>query len=266
MVDDVLVDDALLEASCRQVLSDAFAPETSAVRRPAPCSRREAPGGPPANSTDPYRTRPGASTPAGTSTPTPGGDDPGRGGVLRDIEVEDLPSPVADHEPGIEQPEPRGGHDEEVHRRDVVSVIPKERAPSLTLIAVGRSRWEIPGYCGEPHEDPELLEFCSNLPGSPAVLVRESPNECPYLGWDRRSTRSGLRDRSPVRPESLAMPSGHSVRLDDDEDALPSGPGPRQSLSGHRRSAWAPAKAHPPRRAWRSGPPPRQQPAQTSRP
>jgi hypothetical protein len=52
----------------------------------------------------------------------------------------------------------------------------------LTLVAVGISLREIPGYGGKAHEDPELLELGSNLPGSPAVLVCESPNERLYLG------------------------------------------------------------------------------------
>jgi hypothetical protein len=71
-------------------------------------------------------------------------------------------------------------------------MIPKERAPALTLISVGISLWEISRDRGEANEDPELLEFTPHLPGSPAVLIRESTNERPHLGWNRRPTRSGL--------------------------------------------------------------------------
>jgi len=142
--------------------------------------------------------------------------------------MEDLTSAVANREPGIEQPEAHGGHDEEVHRRDVVSVIPKERVPSLALIAVGIPFREVSRDRGNPKEDPELLELGVDLSSAPAVLIRKSADQRLHLSWNRRSTRSGLRDRAPVEPESLAMPSGHNVGLDDDEDFFPSRPSPRQ--------------------------------------
>jgi hypothetical protein len=106
-------------------------------------------------------------------------------------------------------------------------MIPKERAPALTLISVGISLWEISRDRGEANEDPELLEFALNLSGSPAVLVGESLNERSYLSRDRGPTRSGLRDRAPLESESLAMPSGHSVGLNDDQDLFPPRPDPR---------------------------------------
>ena len=148
--------------------------------------------------------------------------------MLGDSEVQDLALLVPDYEPGVEQPKSRRRHDEEVHRCDVVPVIPNERAPALALIAVWFSFWEISSDRGNPNEDPELLELRLNLPGAPAVLVGESLNECSHLGRNRRPTRAGLRDRAPVEPESSAMPSGHGVGLDDDDDVLPSRPDPRQ--------------------------------------
>ena len=110
--------------------------------------------------------------------------------MLRDTEVDVFSSSVADHGPGIEQPKSRRGHDEKVHRRDVVSVIPKEPAPSSALIAVGFSFWEISSDRGNPNEDPELLEFGVNLSGAPAILVREPPNECSHFSRNRGPTRS----------------------------------------------------------------------------
>jgi hypothetical protein len=110
--------------------------------------------------------------------------------MLRDAEVEDLPSPMADHEPGMEQPESRGGYDEKVHGGDVVSVIPNERVPSLTLIAVGMPFREVSSDRGNPNEDPELLEFGVNLSSAPAILFREPPNECLHFSRNRGPTRS----------------------------------------------------------------------------
>jgi len=105
---------------------------------------------------------------------------------------------VADHEPGIQKPETRCGHDKEVHRRDLVSVIPKERVPSLALKTVGIPFREVSSDRGTADEDSELLEFGLNLTSAPVVLVGESPNECSHLGRNQGPTRSGLGDRAPV--------------------------------------------------------------------
>lgn len=110
--------------------------------------------------------------------------------MLRDAEVEGLPSPMADHEPGIEEPESRGGHDEKFHGGDIVSVLPNERVPSLALIAVEIPFREVSSDRGNPNEDPELLEFGVNLSGAPAILVREPPNECSHFSRNRGPTRS----------------------------------------------------------------------------
>ena len=51
--------------------------------------------------------------------------------------VNDLPSSVTDHEPGVQQAEPDGGEDDEVHRGDAVFVVSEKRLPSLALTVVG---------------------------------------------------------------------------------------------------------------------------------
>ena len=76
--------------------------------------------------------------------------------MLGDTEVNHLSISVGDHEPGVQQSEPDRGNDQEVHRRAVVSVIPKEGAPSLTLIAVGTSHWEISGHGERPTKIPSF--------------------------------------------------------------------------------------------------------------
>ena len=54
---------------------------------------------------------------------------PESGGVGRDIEMDDPPSPVTDHEPHIEKSIRNSGHHEEVHSRDCAPMIFKKRAP-----------------------------------------------------------------------------------------------------------------------------------------
>ena len=45
-------------------------------------------------------------------------------------------SSVADHKPGVQQSEPNGGDDQEVHRGDAVPVIAKKGLPALALIVI----------------------------------------------------------------------------------------------------------------------------------
>ncbi|MBW2498571.1 MAG: hypothetical protein JRF61_14950 [Deltaproteobacteria bacterium] len=124
--------------------------------------------------------------------------------------------------------EPNGGDPDEVHRGDAVPVIEKKRLPSLPLIVVGISLREISRDGGKADPKAELLEFRLDLSGSPTVLIGESTNEGLYLDGDRRSSRTGPRNESPVQPESLAVPADDCVRLDDDQGLPPSRPDPRQ--------------------------------------
>jgi len=117
--------------------------------------------------------------------------------------------------------EPNGGDHDEVYRGDAVPVIAKERLPSLALIVVGISLREISRDGGEANRDPELLEFRTNLSGTPAILVRESTNEGLNLWRDWRASGPRPRDGSPVEPITLAMPANDRVRLDDDEILFP---------------------------------------------
>jgi hypothetical protein len=61
---------------------------------------------------------------------------PGRCRMGGHAKVDDFPSSVADHEPGVQQAEPNSGDDDEVHRGDAVFVIAKKRLPALPLVVV----------------------------------------------------------------------------------------------------------------------------------
>jgi hypothetical protein len=123
---------------------------------------------------------------------------------------------------------PNSGDDQEVHRCDAVSVIVKKRLPSLALIVVRISLREISRDSREADRDPKFFEFSPDLSGAPAVLACESTNEGLHLSWNRRPSGSAFRDRSPVQPESLAMPADDSVGLNDEQDLFPFRPAPRQ--------------------------------------
>ena len=126
---------------------------------------------------------------------------------------------MTDHEPGMQQTKLNGRDHQEVHRGDAMLVIAKKRLPALALFVVRVSLREIPRDGGEANRDPELLEFRTDLSGTPAILVRESTNEGLNLWRDSRASGPRPRDGSPVEPITLAMPANDRVRLDDDEIA-----------------------------------------------
>ncbi len=145
-----------------------------------------------------------------------------------DAEVDDLSSSVTDHKPGVQQSEPNGGDEQEVHRGDAVAVIAEECPPPLAMTMVRISFRESSRDSRKADRDPKLREFSPDLSGAPAVLVCESTNEGLHLSWNRRSSGSALRDRSPIQPEALSMPPDHSFGLNDDQDLFPSRPDLRQ--------------------------------------
>ena len=56
---------------------------------------------------------------------------PGGGGVLGDVEVDDPPAVVGEHDEDEEDAEASGGHGEEVDRDQVADVVGEERPPGL---------------------------------------------------------------------------------------------------------------------------------------
>jgi hypothetical protein len=58
-------------------------------------------------------------------------DDPLTGGMFRDIEVQDPPPTVANHEEAIEQPKGHRRYGEEVHRRNRFAMVLEKGQPAL---------------------------------------------------------------------------------------------------------------------------------------
>ena len=56
---------------------------------------------------------------------------PGGGGMLGDVEVDDAPPMVSEHDEDEEDAPPRSGHGEEVDRDQVADMVGEERAPGL---------------------------------------------------------------------------------------------------------------------------------------
>lgn len=64
-------------------------------------------------------------------------DHPAGRGMSGYVEMKDSPSTVVDGEPDVEEVEPDGGHDEEVHAGNHLPVVPKEGHPPPVRILAG---------------------------------------------------------------------------------------------------------------------------------
>ena len=106
--------------------------------------------------------------------------------------MENFPSSMTDHKPGIQQTKLNGGDHQEVHRRDAMLMIAKKRLPALALVVVRVSLREIPRDGGEADPESELFEFCLDLSSPPSALIGESSDEGLYLNGNRRSPRTAL--------------------------------------------------------------------------
>ncbi len=73
-------------------------------------------------------------------------DDPGREGMLGDIEMKNASPSVLDSEPDIEDAEGGRGYSEEVHGRDGAAVVAQEREPALECAWRRSSSRKTPGY------------------------------------------------------------------------------------------------------------------------
>lgn len=91
-------------------------------------------------------------------------DDPGRCGILGDMEVKEFPSSMVDHEPDVDQLEADRRDHEEVHPDNQILVVPQERHPALVLTCSGLGFRQIARDRGETHPDFELRKLGLYLP------------------------------------------------------------------------------------------------------
>ncbi len=149
--------------------------------------------------------------------------------------MDDPPPLMVNYEPNRQQTKSHDRDDEEVHRRDSVLVIVQESDPALLLASIGCSLWVITRDGCETDFEAELLEFTVNLSSTPAILVRQSTNECLQLAGDRRSPGPRLRDGPPIEAEPLAVLANHCFRFDEDDGVFPARPEP-ESITQNARS------------------------------
>jgi hypothetical protein len=154
-------------------------------------------------------------------------DDPRACRMLCDIEVQDTPTVVTDHEKAIERAEGNGRNSEEVHRGNRFPVITEKGKPARGRLRISRrpfhptrdrslrdieteheklamNAWRSPRWVLNDHSEDQFLNF---------LRCRSSPDGPPDPG-----------DQLPVQPESCPMPTHHCFGRDHNEGLLPSGP------------------------------------------
>src|SRR2546427_2140829 len=115
---------------------------------------------------------------------------PGSSGILGDVEVEDAPAIMCEHDKGEQDPQPHSGNDEEINGDQVADVISQERAPGLR----GRcaALREEPGDGAFGHVDAEFQELTMDSRGTPEGIGRgHLYDKSRDLGVDPRAARVG---------------------------------------------------------------------------
>ena len=149
---------------------------------------------------------------------------PGGGGMLGDVEVDDPPAVVSEHDEDEEDAEAGGGHGEEVDRDQVADMVGEERPPGLRGLGTTLRHEAGDGALGDV--DAELEELSVDARCAPQGIRRgHLPDQGGDLGIDAR-TASGrpTRKLGPVLAEASALPSQDGVGRDDDQSLPPAGP------------------------------------------
>ncbi len=154
-------------------------------------------------------------------------NDPGWRWVFRHVEMQELAAPVRNNKLRVEQLEANCGNDQEIHRGADISMVPKERHPSLTLSLVAFSLRQVTRYGRQAHGESQFLELRLDSPRRPGIFAGKPADQVPDRLGNPRPSGSALRDRTPdrtpVASESFAMPSDCGLGLGDDETGFPSG-------------------------------------------
>src|SRR6267143_2129594 len=149
---------------------------------------------------------------------------PGSGGMLGDIEMEDAPAVVGEHDEDEQNAQARGGNGEEIDRDEVPDVIGQERAPRLRRR--GAAFREQAGDGALSDVDAELEELTMDSRGAPeGIGGGHSCDKGGELGVDGRATPGGpAGELGPVLAEAPPRPSQDGGGGNDHEGVPPPGP------------------------------------------
>jgi hypothetical protein len=144
-----------------------------------------------------------------------------------DVDVQDAPPIMADHEKAVKHAERNRWRGEEVHRGNRFPLVSKEGEPTFGRVGISRR----PAH---PARDRSLGEIKTErekfpvYPGrSPGWILGNYPEDH-ISNLPRNSSPacwfSDPGDQAPVETEACPMPSNHRLRRDDDQSFFPGGP------------------------------------------
>lgn len=143
--------------------------------------------------------------------------------MLGDVEVQDAPAIMSDHEEAIQHAEAERGNSEEVHRRNHFAMITRECFPLFASIALFRNTPYPARDCLLRHVESEFQEFAVNARCTPGRVLRcHLKNEFTNVSADAGAADFATRTPAPVCSEALAVPPHHSVTCDNQKRFLPS--------------------------------------------
>src|SRR6202165_754017 len=134
-------------------------------------------------------------------------------------EPQQLPPAMTHHQQAIEQPERDCRHHEQVHRRNPISMVTKERPPSLR----GRNPppLHIFGHAGLADIDAKLEKLAMDPRCSPQRIGdAHLADKVAYVDRHGRSSAAVLRFPSPIRSKSRTVPTDYGLRSDDCKCAI----------------------------------------------
>src|SRR5437773_5892870 len=149
---------------------------------------------------------------------------PGGGGMLGDVEVEDAPALVGEHNEDEEHPQASSRDREEIDGDQIPDMIGQERSPALR----GRRAplWEQAGDGALGHDDAELQELTMDSRSAPERI--RGGHLCDKgldLRVDWRAAHGGpAGERCPVLAEAVPLPPQNGVRGNDGEGLPPPSP------------------------------------------
>ena len=156
-------------------------------------------------------------------------DDPTARRMLRDVDVQDAPSIVADDEEAVEHAERDRWHSEEIHGRNRFPMVSKEGQPALGSVRISRRSFHPTGDGSLGKVKTEHEEFAMNPRRSPSWVLNDHPeDQLPDLL--RRLFPSNLPPDSgnqpPVHTKTSPVPADYGFGRDHDEGLFPSRPDP----------------------------------------
>src|SRR5689334_4582649 len=141
-----------------------------------------------------------------------------------DIEVQNAPAIMSNHEEAIEHTKRERRNGEEIHCRDHFTMVTQKCFPSPASITK-------PGCTSHPARDrslgdikSKLQQFTVNPRRTPGRILGDHPeNQCAQFPADSPSATADLvaATPAPIAAKSCPMPAHHRLRSDDQKGALP---------------------------------------------